>query len=487
MQEQMYFPEGGVGSFLTSNMDEMPDNVLAFGQPRGINSMGDVANRMARMGRNGDTELAHVNRDEIIIDRNMARDPRIRNAVAEGFSDNDMDMARYTVGNAANSVNPYTGNKEFVLKKIISGVKKIVKAAAPIVIPLALNFVTGGAYGALSMVAQGAITGGITSLVQGGNLKDALKGAAIGGFAGGLSAGVQGFQGAEGTFGQRLGKGVESFRGSVMDTFKKPDAGFILGESSKKFSTPIKKGVDGTTGTLSLTGEQSLANARIGETLPLEMGKQVGPSLPSDIKLADYTTDGSFFKKPEITLDAARRYLTASGTPVNEETLKMVMNQASGGYKILPTVGATLGIGALAGGFDQIPAEEIEDPYDQESPSQKLLEANPDKYRTGVVGAPSYRTLYNVMVPTIRPPIYQPLVEPVQTAARGGEMENFPRRTGYISGPGTETSDSIPAMLSDGEFVMNAKAVRGAGNGSRERGVRKMYDMMRAFEGGAVA
>jgi len=28
MQEQMYFPEGGVGSFLTSNMDEMPDNVL---------------------------------------------------------------------------------------------------------------------------------------------------------------------------------------------------------------------------------------------------------------------------------------------------------------------------------------------------------------------------------------------------------------------------------------------------------------------------
>ena len=165
----------------------------------------------------------------------------------------------------------------------------------------------------------------------------------------------------------------------------------------------------------------------------------------------------------------------------------MVMDQASGGYKILPTVGATLGIGALAGGFKQIPAEELEDPYDQESPSQKLLEANPEKYRTGVVGAPSYRTLYDVMVPTVRPPIYEPLVEPIQTAARGGEMENFPRKTGYIAGPGTETSDSIPAMLSDGEFVMNAKAVRGAGGGSRERGVRKMYDMMRAFEGGAVA
>lgn len=31
---------------------------------------------------------------------------------------------------------------------------------------------------------------------------------------------------------------------------------------------------------------------------------------------------------------------------------------------------------------------------------------------------------------------------------------------GYITGPGTSTSDSIPAMLSTGEFVMNAKAVQ---------------------------
>ena len=415
----------------------------------------------------------------------MARDPRIRNAMAEVFQENDLDMARYTVGNAANSINPYTGQREFFLKGIIKGVKKIVKMAAPIVIPLALNFVTGGAYGALSMVAQGAISGGITSLVQGGNLKNALKGAAMGGFAGGLSAGVQGFQGADGTFGQRFGKGVESFRGSVMDTFRKPDAGFILGESAKKFSTP--SGADGRTGTLSLTGEQSAANARLGKGLPLEMGEKVGPALPSDIKLTDYTTEGSFFKKPEITFDAARKYLTASGTPVNEGTLKMVMGQASGGYKILPTVGATLGVGALAGGLKQIPAEELEDPYDQESPSQKLLAANPEKYTTGAAGAPTYRSLYDVMVPTVRAPIYPQYVEPVQSVAHGGEMQNFPRRTGYVGGAGTETSDSIPAMLSDGEFVMNAKAVRGAGNGSRQQGVRKMYDMMRAFEGGAVA
>jgi len=37
--------------------------------------------------------------------------------------------------------------------------------------------------------------------------------------------------------------------------------------------------------------------------------------------------------------------------------------------------------------------------------------------------------------------------------------------------------------LSDGEFVMTAKAVRGAGNGSRKKGVANMYKMMRHFEG----
>ena len=70
---------------------------------------------------------------------------------------------------------------------------------------------------------------------------------------------------------------------------------------------------------------------------------------------------------------------------------------------------------------------------------------------------------------------------------RNMALEQFPRRTGQIEGPGTETSDDIPAMLSDGEFVMTAKAVKGAGNGSREQGFRKMYDIMRSFEGGAVA
>jgi hypothetical protein len=70
----------------------------------------------------------------------------------------------------------------------------------------------------------------------------------------------------------------------------------------------------------------------------------------------------------------------------------------------------------------------------------------------------------------------------IASLAKGG----YPRRTGQISGPGTETSDSIPAMLSDGEFVMTAKAVRGAGKGSRLAGAKKMYALMHQLERNAA-
>ena len=68
---------------------------------------------------------------------------------------------------------------------------------------------------------------------------------------------------------------------------------------------------------------------------------------------------------------------------------------------------------------------------------------------------------------------------------------------GYIEGPGSGTSDSIPAMiyqdggpvqearLSDGEFVMTEDAVRGAGMGDRARGAAEMYKMMNNLEGRA--
>ena len=74
---------------------------------------------------------------------------------------------------------------------------------------------------------------------------------------------------------------------------------------------------------------------------------------------------------------------------------------------------------------------------------------------------------------------------PLANRAQGGIMDL--RQTGGLTlGPGTETSDDIPAMLSDGEFVMTGKAVRGFGNGSRQAGAKKLYSMMHQAEKNAT-
>jgi hypothetical protein len=65
-----------------------------------------------------------------------------------------------------------------------------------------------------------------------------------------------------------------------------------------------------------------------------------------------------------------------------------------------------------------------------------------------------------------------------------GKVKEHPKRIGEIAGAGTGTSDDIPAMLSDGEFVMTAKAVRNAGGGSRKAGAKNMYKMMKSLENG---
>jgi hypothetical protein len=86
-----------------------------------------------------------------------------------------------------------------------------------------------------------------------------------------------------------------------------------------------------------------------------------------------------------------------------------------------------------------------------------------------------------------------------QYFSEGGIAELDMRDGGESEGPGTGTSDDIPAMLSDGEYVMTAKATRGAGafdlsksdsgitlvktdNPDRERGVANMRELMNIFE-----
>ncbi len=98
-----------------------------------------------------------------------------------------------------------------------------------------------------------------------------------------------------------------------------------------------------------------------------------------------------------------------------------------------------------------------------------LLRENPDRYR--------------LPAEALNPYLFA-------SAAKGGMVQKmatggFPRRQLLVEGPGTGTSDEIPAMLSDGEFVMTNRAVEGAdpsGNGDRYAGAKNLYGIMRNFE-----
>ena len=136
-------------------------------------------------------------------------------------------------------------------------------------------------------------------------------------------------------------------------------------------------------------------------------------------------------------------------------------------------IGSAVGSGLNRLNGDQESEEDKKSPY--ENMTREQLIALLEKDRKVDVGA-GLSTLSRSLMP--------------QQLADGGDVD-FPRMNGQISGPGTETSDDIPAMLSDGEFVVNAKAVRGVGklNGAgkskseqRREGARMMYALQKAGE-----
>jgi len=183
-----------------------------------------------------------------------------------------------------------------------------------------------------------------------------------------------------------------------------------------------------------------------------------------------------------------------------------------------PMAGAALAATYVAGGFKEPPVDDtpIYDPY---YTGTDYMRDNPQAFSGGLYNYRSqgdydpYReTRYagelgaatrGVVTPTgimqaqyspdygrrvRRQQYYSPFIgtaEPVM-AAKGGSIREFPRKSGPINGPGTGTSDDIPAMLSDGEFVFTARAVRNAGNGSRRKGAARMYKLMKSLEKGGM-
>ena len=477
-------PGGGLASFLTSNLDEIDDSVLAFGRPNGINSMRDVAERMAQMGRGGDNFVVHASEREMMVPREVVENnPQLRRQIMQSIAAEGADPNAYIVGNDANSINPMTGQREFFLKKLVRGIKNVVKKIAPIVLPVALNFLFPG----MGAVAAGALGSGIGTLIQGGNIKDAFKSALIGGAMGGLYSGVSGAMRGQG------------FMAGVREGFTgRPNMGFFE-------MNPEVRGMFGgarTAAPQAPAGQPQLETTMSGSTpaTPQATAEVVPPPPPppaaevAEPKWFERILGRSSANTPQALATQASELVAANPGLDLSDALRLVEGQQPNVLQRFgPTIAGGLAVGALTGAFNPVEQEAPPTPGYEVS-STELLNQNPQLYSVGTPMAPQFAQFqdiainpYNSIVPPL-PPIYTPPinVQPVQFAAQGGEMESFPRRMGAIAGPGTETSDDVPAMLSDGEFVFTARAVRGAGNGDRERGVRRMYDMMRMFEGGVA-
>jgi hypothetical protein len=80
--------------------------------------------------------------------------------------------------------------------------------------------------------------------------------------------------------------------------------------------------------------------------------------------------------------------------------------------------------------------------------------------------------------------------------AKGGPMQGAlgaamnPGVSRHVTGPGDGTSDSIPARLANGEYVIDAQAVSMLGNGDNSAGAKRLDDFrknLRAHKGAALA
>lgn len=133
-----------------------------------------------------------------------------------------------------------------------------------------------------------------------------------------------------------------------------------------------------------------------------------------------------------------------------------------------------LGAGALAlsGGLT---------PEEEEATTSSLFDDSYQGQARGKVIGPTSKKTYDIADPADMAEYNEEILDlqrRTKTFAHGGEHIGG----GEVEGPGTGTSDSVPARLSDGEFVLTAKSVRGAGGGDRDIGAARLYDMMSELE-----
>ena len=241
----------------------------------------------------------------------------------------------------------------------------------------------------------------------------------------------------------------------------KKAAPIIGGAIGFSFGTPFLGTALGTgIGTLVAGGdtEDALKAGLMGGIAGYAGSKFFGPGATPTSGTAGVTGSAANITGPEIFDPATVTAVQQSSAPTGiMSTLKDFATSPVG----IATLG-TAGLAALSGGLEEEPQ--------MEKVTQRPYPEGRTRLGTGLIDGKTF----NLDNKEERDEYFRTLRERqgAETLADGGEVE----------GPGTGTSDSVPAMLSDGEFVLTAKAVRGAGGGDRDVGAARMYDMMSELE-----
>ena len=427
--------------------------------------MADLAAELAAQGRGGDSVLAHLTPGEVVLPAEMFDDPQFEATVESRFNELDLDPERYVVGMGIASLNANTGLEEFFLKKVGKFFKKVVKKVAPYAGIIAAPF-TGG--------ASAALIGGLGGLASGKGLKGALAGAAGGFGASKLLGGIGSLAGAAGT-GASTGA---STGGGLLSK--------IVG-GAKKIGSGIGSLFTGA------PGEEPADLSEIGYYDASQY--QTGDSARNPL-LA--------FLDDKLGLDPSGKGLIGSLTNIGG---------GEGGGIGLGGAGIAALLGKLAydeaknrKGVPLTPLTQMDAAgrYNIEAEiARRMGKERPSPVEFGLLPAGTLPQLSGgrpTMKQATQGMMNGGMVMPMRYAEGGNvAAEDFERMNGDINGPGTETSDEVPAMLSDGEFVMTGRAVRGAGafdmakgdggiitltpnkDEDRDRGTALMYDMMDLF------
>ncbi len=442
-------PKGGIAGFIMPDEDfavletENARNELGSS---GIAEFNTIARRMASYGRFGDDTVAHVQTGEIVVPRRLIeKSPELKESIFQHLRDQGvLEPERYVVGSSDNSINPETGLMEFgFFSDIFNGVKKTLKKAAGFVLPAVGSMIFGPVWGA-------ALGTGVATLLQGGDVSDALKsglGAGIIGgaasFAGGAMRG--GIGGGMGTLRSAASpRNISSGLKNIGNLFSpERDFGRTFGNISGR-----EGGVD-----FSKNYEKPVGKPNLYQ-------KYLSPNRES-------VTNNSVDNLTKLTsTDAYKKGGDATRAALIERFAKTTEPSLFKQYGPL----AGLGLGALyaGGAFDVKEEEEI----DKET-GQDLIDANPEEYL--IAGLDPYRGAPGPVRVATDYPLF---------AAKGGAMGNvFPRRTGGIMpDEGIPNKDSVKAMVMPGEFILTTDAVKGAGNGDLNRGINNLYGVMRNLE-----